>query len=162
MRYAKIREMDISNGEGIGVALFTQGCPHHCKNCFNQETWDYDGGKEWTVDVEDSFLKLLDRPFIKRVTFLGGEPMVYPEELVLLCKKIREKRPDIKIWLYSGYTYGEISHNKQMCKILDCIDILVDGRFIEELKDVNLKFKGSSNQRIIDVRNIIVRCTLIY
>ncbi len=156
MRYAKIREMDISNGEGIGVALFTQGCPHHCKNCFNQETWDYDGGKEWTVDVEDSFLKLLDRPFIKRVTFLGGEPMVYPEELVLLCKKIREKRPDIKIWLYSGYTYGEIRLNKQMCKTLDCIDILVDGRFIEGLKDVNLKFKGSSNQRIIDVHNDIV------
>ncbi|MDV3426316.1 MAG: anaerobic ribonucleoside-triphosphate reductase activating protein, partial [Bacillota bacterium] len=110
IRYAQIRRMDISNGEGIGVSLFTQGCPFHCKNCFNKETWDYDKGKEWTKQTEDMFLKLINNPHIVRVSFLGGEPLYCKnlDKIVDLCTKIKNTYPDKKIWLYSGYKFEDI------------------------------------------------------
>lgn len=150
MRYNCIREMDISNGIGIGISLFTQGCNFHCKNCFNPETWDFNGGKEWNNKVEDKFLKLILRPFISRFSILGGEPLEQTDDLISIISKVRKIKPDIKVWLWSGYTYEKIVQDKAKSKILDYIDYLIDGKFIYEQKDFNLKFRGSSNQKIYE------------
>lgn len=148
MRYASIRKMDIVNGEGIGVSLFVQGCPFHCKGCFNQETWDFNGGKEFTKEIEKKFIKLISQPSITRVSFLGGEPMCYPNYLTSLIKKIKDIDPNIKIWLWSGFSYENIITNKERSNLLYHLDYLIDGKYIEELKNLNLKWRGSSNQRI--------------
>lgn len=152
MRYAQIREMDISNGEGIGIALFTQGCPYHCKNCFNPETWSFDKGYEWTKNDEDKIINLLEPDYIKRLTILGGEPLVKrnKKDLYELLKKVKEKYPHKKIWMYTGGEYELIKN--EFSEILDYTDILIDGRYIDELKDFSLKFRGSSNQRVIDIK----------
>lgn len=150
MRYAQMRKMDISNGEGIGVALFTQGCPFHCKGCFNPETWDFNGGKEWTDKEEKEFLELMDRPYIKRISFLGGEPLAEQNDDTLpsLIMEIKMQFPDKKIWVYSGNVWENLKDKP----VMKYIDVLVDGPFVEELKDLTLPFRGSSNQRIIDVQ----------
>ena len=142
MRYNLIREIDISNADGISVSLFVQGCSHHCPQCFNPETWGYDGGKLWTKDIEDNFLKLIDKPYINSVSILGGEPIDQQEELYEVLKKVNKP-----IWLWSGYLFEEIKH----LKLMTVIDILVDGKFEVSKKDHNLKYRGSSNQRVIDV-----------
>lgn len=152
MRYASIRSFDISNGEGIGVALFTQGCKFHCKGCFNQETWDLDGGKEWTPEIEDKVLDLLDRTGITRLSILGGEPLLDRniEDLKRLFCKVRLRFDDkISIWLYSGYTYEVIKEG--LPDLLEYVDYLVDGTYVEALRDLTLPFRGSSNQRVIKV-----------
>lgn len=149
MRYAQIRSMDISNGEGIGMSLFTQGCPIHCPGCFNQETWDFFGGKTWTNEVEDKFIKLVKRPFIKRISVLGGEPLIDRNirHLERLFTRIKEERSDVKIWLYTGY---EIDHAISIVqKSFPYIDFIVCGPYVEEKRDLTLKFRGSSNQKII-------------
>lgn len=155
MRYASIRSLDISNGEGIGVALFTQGCPFRCKNCFNPETHDFDSGKEYTTEVRDKIVSLTSKPYIRRFSILGGEPLVERniQELIILINLIKEKRPDIKIWLYTGNTYEKIID--KYYDLLKLVDILIDGPFIDDLKDLRLRFRGSSNQRVIDVKETI-------
>lgn len=149
MRFASIREMDVTNGEGIGIALFVQGCPFHCHNCFNKETWDFDGGKEWNDSVKEHFINLANKEYISRISILGGEPLslhnIY--EVINITKELKERYPNKKIWLYSGYTYEQILD--EFPEALDYVDVLVDGMFIDELKDFNLEFRGSSNQRII-------------
>jgi anaerobic ribonucleoside-triphosphate reductase activating protein len=166
MRYASIRELDISNGEGVGVALFVQGCHFHCKNCFNSETWDFNGGKEWTEDIKNKFLELAEKPYIKRISILGGEPLSKENinDIRKLINDIRTLFPYKKIWLYTGFTYenstlglGEIvhSHNGDRFNrhvVIEMCDVLVDGQFEEDKKDLTLKFRGSSNQRVIDVQ----------
>lgn len=158
MRYNQIRECDIANGEGIGVALFVQGCNFHCKGCFNSETWDFNGGKEWTSKIEDKFIELAKRPYIKRISILGGEPLTNEnlDDVLKLVNKIRLLMPEKTIWLYSGYTFesimnlnDEISLKRQ--EILKLCDVLVDGRFVEELKDLTLAYRGSKNQRVINI-----------
>ena len=146
MRYASIRDMDISNGNGIGVALFTQGCHFHCKNCFNKSTWDFDGGKEFTKETCDKFMKLVNRPFIKRVSILGGEPLA-KENVDDVCNVLKQIK-DKQIWVYTGYTFETVKNYD----IMKYIDYLVDGQYVDELRDLRLKFRGSSNQRIIDVQ----------
>lgn len=146
MRYASIRDLDISNGNGIGVALFTQGCHFHCKNCFNKSTWDFDGGKEFTKETCDKFMKLVNRPFIKRVSILGGEPLA-KENVDDVCNVLKQIK-DKQIWVYTGYTFETVKNYD----IMKYIDYLVDGQYVDELRDLKLKFKGSSNQRIIDVQ----------
>lgn len=141
MRYAQIRKLDISNGEGIGIALFVQGCHFHCKNCFNQSTWNFNGGKPFTADVKRHFLNLAKNKYVSRVSILGGEPLAAENylEVEQLCRGI-----DKTIWLYTGYTFNEIP-----CKsILEFVDVIVDGQYIDDLKDFSLKFRGSSNQHI--------------
>ena len=175
MRYASIRSMDISNGEDIGVALFVQGCYSHCKGCFNPETWDFNGGKEWTEEVQNKFLDLVDKPFIKRVSILGGEPLAYENlpDVYDLVKTIKEKYPDKKIWLYTGYTLNcgtnergellgdfanaDIGWDNGLLRnhIIRNCDVVVDGAYKEELRDLTLAFRGSSNQRLIDVKQTI-------
>ena len=168
MRYASIRDMDISNGQGLGVSLFVQGCYFHCKNCFNSETWDFNGGKEWTIEIKEKFLKLIDRDYIERVTILGGEPLVDQnvESVLNLVKEIREKFPKKKIWIYTGYKWNAILYpvvtddfNLERDRILQIrrdilnyIDVLVDEKFEDDKKDLTLKWKGSSNQHVIDVK----------
>lgn len=168
MRYASIREMDISNGQGLGVSLFVQGCYFHCKNCFNSETWDFNDGKEWTNEIKEKFLKLINRDYIERVTILGGEPVVDQnvEDVLDLVKEIREKFPNKKIWIYTGYKWKAILYpvvtddfNPERDRILQIrrdilnyIDVLVDEKFEDDKKDLTLKWKGSSNQHVIDVK----------
>lgn len=168
MRYASIRSMDISNGEGVGVSLFVQGCHFHCKNCFNQNTWDFSGGKEWNREIEDEFMKLVNRPYIKRVSLLGGEPLADENvlDIMRLINRIKTECPDKKIWCYTGYTWEQIfpivnpylnltqAEMTRQNAVKNC-DILVDGRFVEEEKDLSLEFRGSKNQRIIDVKERI-------
>ena len=148
MRYASIRELDISNGEGIGVALFVQGCPSpHCKNCFNHETWDFCGGKAWNKEVENKFFELLNRTYIKRISFLGGECLAEENvgDITELAKKCKEKFPEKKIWLWSRYNFEtHISH----LEITQYVDYIIDGQFVEELKDISLLYRGSSNQNV--------------
>lgn len=169
MRYAQIRKMDISNGLGVGVSLFVQGCHFHCKNCFNPETWDFDGGKEYTPETHDKILKLIEPEYISRFSILGGEPLesCNVAELNNLIDSVKAKRPDIKIWIYTGYKIEELieyllvdglSHENyysdtyNLIKILNKIDYLVDGQFQEDKKDLTYPFAGSTNQRIIDMR----------
>lgn len=150
MRYNLIREMDISNGPGIRVSIFTQGCHFHCKNCFNKETWDFKGGKEFTTNTIDKILNLSEKDYIKGLSILGGEPM-HPENIVgttKLAKAFKEKYPNKSIWVWSGYKYDEYLKDKE---VLNYIDVLVDGTYQDDLHDPTLKWKGSSNQRVINV-----------
>lgn len=170
MRYASIRSMDISNGDGIGASLFVQGCHRHCDGCFNKETWDFNGGKEWTEKTQEDFLNIIDKPYIKRISILGGEPLddENVEGVLNLIEKIREKfGNDKKIWLYTGYTWSQIMYDIPAIRIRKDIlrkcDIVVDGEFKKEYKDLSLKYRGSSNQRVIDVnKSIYYRGIVLY
>lgn len=152
MRYSAIRTLDISNGKGIGVSLFTQGCSHHCKGCFNQETWDFDGGYELTEEKQQEFISSINNPIIDFVSILGGEPFDQPKDLFKLLQNIR-KVTTKPIYLWSGYTYEQIIQDKNKAQSLQFITYLIDGKFVEELKDLKLYLRGSSNQRIIDVQH---------
>lgn len=157
MNYASIRNLDVSNGEGVGISLFVQGCALHCKNCFNPNTWDFNGGKKWTKEIEDMFVELANKPYIKRISILGGEPLSgsnkYP--IFLLCQRLKNLYPNKKIWLYSGYTYEQICQSRESLKVLTCVDVLVDGPYIDEQRDITLAFRGSKNQRIINVQKTL-------
>lgn len=152
MRYASIRRLDISNGEGLGVTLFTQGCPFHCKNCFNHETHDFDGGKEYTIDTKNAIVSLINRAQIKRFSILGGEPLIErnKEDMIDLCSSIKEIRPDIKIWVYTGNIFENVKDDWYEL-LYNYVDVLVDGPYVDSKRDLRLKFRGSSNQRVIDV-----------
>ena len=157
MHYGNIKECDIADGPGVRVSLFVSGCRHHCKGCFNPETWDFEYGELYTEETQEKILKLLAPGYIKGFTLLGGEPFE-PEnqrELVKLLKRIKEEYPGKDVWCYSGYLYdadlaeGSSVYTEVTEEMLSYIDVLVDGEFVEELKDVSLAFRGSSNQRII-------------
>ena len=150
MRYNLIRKMDISNGPGVRVSIFMQGCNFHCKNCFNPETWDFEGGQEFTEDTINKVLELSDKKEVKGLSILGGEPM-HPtniEGTTKLAKAFKEKYPEKNIWAWSGFKYEDIKNND----VFNYIDVLVDGQYKDELHDPTLKWKGSSNQRVIDIK----------
>ena len=162
MHYGNIKECDIADGPGVRVSLFVSGCRHHCKGCFNPETWDFQYGKPYTEETEAEILRLLEPEYIQGFTLLGGEPFE-PEnqrELVKLLRRVRKMYPKKDIWCYSGYLYDEDlaeggkAHTKVTDEMLSLIDVLVDGEFVEELKDVTLVFRGSSNQRIIELKKM--------
>ena len=150
MNYAEIKKVDIANGPGVRVSLFVSGCRNHCKGCFNPETWDFDYGRPFTRATEDEIIEALRPSWIQGLSILGGEPTEEENAAVLIpfLKRVRAALPDKDIWLYSGYTY-EALRDKE---ILTLADVLVDGPFLLELKDVGLAFRGSRNQRIIDLR----------
>lgn len=155
MKYNKIAKFEITNGAGVGVSLFTQGCPFHCKGCFNPETWDFDTGEDWTPEIETHFMELISPSYMTRVTFLGGEPLIERNlpTLLNLVKKIKETYPEKKIWFYSGNTYEHMT--KEQKEVLSYADVLVDGPFILEKRDITLSFRGSTNQRIIDIQKTL-------
>lgn len=162
MKYAKIKKCDVANGPGVRVSLFVSGCNHHCKNCFNKEAWDFGYGQDFTENEQNKIIEDLKPEYITGLSLLGGEPFekVNQEGLVPLIKKVKQTYPDKQIWCYTGFTFdkqilGEMieKENRESTReMLNNIDYIVDGRFVEELKDPKLRFRGSSNQRIIDVK----------
>jgi anaerobic ribonucleoside-triphosphate reductase activating protein len=151
MRYNIIRKMDISNGPGVRVSVFVQGCPFHCKNCFNPETWDFNGGKEYNDETIEHILELCAKDHIAGLSILGGEPM-HPtniEGTTKLAKAFKERFPNKSLWAWSGFMYDRDLKDKEVMKYLD---VLVDGQYVDELHNPKLKWCGSSNQRVIDVQ----------
>ena len=151
MRYNKIRKMDISNGPGVRVSVFMQGCTFNCKNCFNKETHDFNGGKEFTDEIIDKVLELCGKDYIVGLSILGGEPM-HPKNIdgtLKLAKKFKEKYPNKTVWCWTGFLFDRDLKDKEA---LNYIDVLVDGQYKDELHDFRLKWCGSSNQRVIDVK----------
>lgn len=185
MKYAQIRKSDISNGEGIGVSLWVQGCPYHCAGCHNQDQWDRNGGKELTDQGIENMFIYINKPYISRFSILGGEPLL-PENIATLLKivlRIKEERPDIKIWVWTGTTLKDLlflcrfedcedkifenqkwdgQSIKELVELLNNIDYLIDGRFIQEQKDLSLKYRGSKNQKIYDMRQSIQKKAIVY
>ena len=161
MNYAQIRTMDIANGEGIGTALFVSGCPFHCNGCFNPETWDYNYGTKFTEEVLKAFIKMTDKPYITRISILGGEPLALQnlETITNILFDLSMKFTDKKIWIYTGFTYESL--NKDQLKAVSYADVLVDGQFEINKKDFNLKFRGSSNQRVINIQRTIKESKII-
>lgn len=150
-RYNAILTNDVVNGEGVCVSFFVQGCPHHCKGCFNPETWDFEGGKPYTEGVKKEIIKAIRANGIQRnFSILGGEPLAGKniEMTKDIVKTIRNIYPNIKIFLWTGYDFEDSSQDMDFFEILQYIDVVIDGKFIEELKDLNLRLRGSSNQRI--------------
>lgn len=160
MNYSEIKNCDIANGEGVRVSLFVSGCRHHCKNCFNEVAWDFQAGNPYTDEVQEKILEMLKPDYISGLSILGGEPFE-PENqpsLLGLTRAVRETYPKKNIWCYSGFTWEELTGKRtsrawtENClPLLFTLDVLVDGPFMEELKDLTLALRGSSNQRIIDV-----------
>ena len=163
MRYNKIRKMDIADGPGVRVSIFFQGCAFHCKNCFNQDTWDFDFGKEFTEIEENEILEGCNKEYISGLTILGGEPFEPENQKVIveLIRKFKEKFPKKTLWMYTGYVLdkdllpGQRKYVEGVTGlILDSIDVLVDGPFILAERNLSLKFRGSNNQRILDKEKI--------
>lgn len=160
MYYGKIKTTDVANGIGIRVSLFVSGCTNRCKGCFQPETWRFDFGELYTKETEDSIMEELSKPYYDGLTILGGEPFEpsNQETLVSLVKRFKETYPEKDLWMYTGFTYdkdlvpGGCRYTCYTDEILDLVDVLVDGRFIEEEKDISLSFRGSRNQRIIDMK----------
>ena len=160
MNYADIKRVDVANGEGVRVSVFVSGCNHHCKGCFNECAWDFNYGNKFTEKQEEEVLQDLDHDYISGLTLLGGEPLepANQEGLLPLVKKAKEKFPDKKIWCYTGFDFekdvvGKMAKQSDTTKeLLKYIDVVVDGKFEEDKKDLKLKFRGSSNQRILDVQ----------
>ena len=160
MHYGTIKNCDIANGVGVRVTLFVSGCRNHCKNCFQPQTWNFYYGQKFTKETEDYILNLLKPDYIKGLTLLGGEPFEVENQRDLLpfVKRVKEIYPNKNIWCFSGFTLDEMLSGKARCccevtnELLSYIDILVDGRFIEEQKDISLKFRGSRNQRVIELK----------
>ena len=160
MNYAEIKTCDIANGPGVRVSLFVSGCTHRCKGCFNEIAWDFEYGKEFDEDTMKRLLDALRPDYVRGLTLLGGEPMEYRNQLGLLpfIRRVRAELPQKDIWCFSGYLFDSQIRD-EMCEkweetkeLLSYIDVMVDGKFVEELKDITLRFRGSSNQRIIDVK----------
>lgn len=163
MNYGEIKKYDIADGEGVRVSLFVSGCTHHCKGCFNAETWDFNFGKPFTEETIDELLEALKPDYITGLTLLGGEPFEPANQQALLpfIRKVRELFPQKTIWCYTGYTLETdlLSESRARCEctdeMLSYIDVLVDGEFVQELKDIRLIFRGSSNQRVLRLQETL-------
>lgn len=170
MNYAEIKKCDVANGPGVRVSLFVSGCTHHCKECFNPETWDFNYGREFTDNTEEEIIKYMEPEYIKGLTLLGGEPLEHCNQqgLLPLLRKVKQIYPEKNIWCFTGYDFekdvtghmlGEWEETKEM---LSYIDVMVDGEFIADKKDLNLVFKGSSNQRTIMVQESMKCGEIVY
>ena len=165
MNYATIKKCDIANGEGVRVSLFVSGCTHHCKNCFNEVAWDFSYGEPFTAATEEEIFAELEHGYVNGLSLLGGEPFEPQNQRALLpfVKRVREKFPKKNIWCYTGFVFDEKTGLlKERAKNTECtaelirnLDVLVDGPFVDELKDISLVFRGSSNQRVIDVQKTL-------
>lgn len=170
MYYADIKRCDVANGPGVRVSLFVSGCTHHCKECFNPETWDFHYGKPFTQETEDLIIEYLKPDYIKGITLLGGEPMEHENQkgLLPLVQRIRREYPDKTIWCFTGYDFEKDITGRMMQEweetgeLLKCFDVMVDGEFMIDKKDLGLVFKGSSNQRTICVQESLKEGKMIY
>lgn len=159
MNYANIKNCDIANGEGVRVTLFVSGCTNRCEGCFQPETWDFNFGEPFTVEVEDKLIEMLAPSYIRGLTLLGGEPFEPNNQRVLapFVERVKKTYPDKDVWAFTGFTYEKLledgypKRTEVTDKLLSMIDVLVDGKFIQALKNLRLKFRGSSNQRLIDM-----------
>lgn len=149
MRWAKIRTEDIANGPGFRVSIYVQGCNNHCPGCFNPETWDFEGGREFTDKVKNKFLELGKSKKIAGFSILGGEPLQQGKDMLDLVKEIKETYPDKTIWMWTGCVYEELT--PEQLEIVKYVDVLIDGKFDAKLKSLRSRYKGSSNQRVIDI-----------
>ncbi len=159
MNYADIKEYDVANGPGVRISLFVSGCTHHCEGCFNKEAWDFNYGKKFTEKEEERIIEYLKNDFVSGITILGGEPFEYVNQkgILNLIRRVKKEFPNKSIWVYSGYLFDndilKMSEQWDETKeLLSYIDVIVDGRFVISKKNLSLKFRGSSNQRIIDVQ----------
>ncbi len=160
INYAEIKPTDIANGPGVRVSLFVSGCTHHCSGCFNPETWDFSYGKEFGEEIQEMLMRLLSPSYIAGLSLLGGEPMEPGSQRALLpfLQRVKEAYPEKTIWCYTGYLYDEelLLPSRARCEVTDeilsLLDVLVDGEFVQEQKDISLKFRGSKNQRLILVK----------
>ncbi|MCR5587249.1 MAG: anaerobic ribonucleoside-triphosphate reductase activating protein [Lachnospiraceae bacterium] len=164
MNYGKIYYADVANGVGIRTALFVSGCTHHCKGCFNPDTWDFNYGDPFTEVEENEIIESLKAAYVAGLTILGGEPMEVVNQAVIrpFLERVKKECPDKTIWIYSGYTWEELTdennkrcHSEDTQKILEMIDILVDGEFVLAQKNLMHRFKGSTNQRVLDVKKTL-------
>ncbi len=160
MKYNKIRKMDISDGPGVRVSIFMQGCHFHCKNCFNPETWDFESGKEFTNETIERVLELCGNENIVGLSILGGEPMnpTNIEGTTKLAKAFKEKYPNKTLWAWSGYLFDKYVKDKEVSKYLD---VLVEGQYIDEKRNPTLKWCGSENQRVIDVQESLKKSEIV-
>ena len=170
MNYCELKKCDIANGEGVRTTLFVSGCTNHCKECFQPATWDFGYGQPFTKEVEDEIIASLKPYFVNGLTLLGGEPFEPANQraLVPFLHRVREECPDKNIWCFSGFTLDKellVDGSYPRCEVTDemlsMIDVLVDGRFVRELKDISLRFRGSSNQRLIDMNKTRQEGTII-
>lgn len=152
MRYGQIRQYDIANGDGIRTSIFVTGCTHGCYNCFNEEYQDFNAGKEWTEAETELVISYVTNSNCSGLTLLGGEPFQNVDGLLPVVEAVRRAAPNKNVWAYSGYRWDEIINDSTRRSLLEVVDILVDGRFVDALKDPSLRFRGSSNQRIINVK----------
>ncbi len=159
MNYAQIRQFDVANGVGIRSTLFVSGCHFKCKNCFNEEYWAYDYGNEYTDEIMESFIKMGENKNVEGYSILGGEPMGQSGDMVLKTVKTIKERTKKSIWMWTGYVFEEL--NERQKEILKYIDVLADGQFVEEKKDLTLLFRGSSNQRLIDVQKSLLEKKIV-
>ncbi len=164
MHYGNIKKCDIANGTGIRTVLFVSGCTHHCKGCFQPQTWDFGYGEEYTAETESEIINSLRPSYVHGLTLLGGEPMEPDNQRALmpLLRRIRKELPEKTIWCYSGYTWEELTgESRARCEVTDemisLLDVLVDGEFVEEKKNISLQFRGSENQRLIDVPKTLAK-----
>lgn len=162
MNYAKIRKLDVTNGPGIRTTLFVSGCTHNCEGCFNKEQQDFNYGNKFTKETEDEFIELTKSRQIKGVNILGGEPMqqIMDDTLLNLLRRIKLET-NKPIWLWSGYTFEEIINNPKRAEILREVDVLIDGKFQADKRDIMLKYRGSSNQRVIDVKKSLEQGNIV-
>lgn len=169
MHYGEIKDCDIANGIGVRISLFVSGCRNRCPNCFQPQTWDFAYGDPFTAEVEDKILSMLSPAYIQGLTVLGGEPMEAENQRDLLpfLRRVRDAYPTKTIWIYSGFTFEELHDPscRARCEVTDeilsLIDVLVDGRYVEEKRNISLRFRGSENQRLIDVRKTLASGSVI-
>ena len=157
MRYYGIIKNDVTAGEGVCVSFFTQGCPHRCKNCHNPDSWDFNGGKEFTQETLTEIIKAIKANGVMRnFCVMGGEPLCPQNQFLtyLVIKEVKERYPDVKIYIWTGYTLESLPKDSRTTQILDMTDYLIDGPYIDELRDITLPMRGSSNQRIIDLTSV--------
>lgn len=153
MNYGRIIKNDIANGIGVRVSLFVSGCTNRCDECFQPETWDFNYGAQFTKEIEDEIINLMSHSYISGLTILGGDPFEPSNQagIIGLIKRVKAEMPDKTVWIYTGYTYENLPRTEVTSEIVSLADVLVDGRFEKDKKDLSLKFRGSSNQRVIDL-----------
>lgn len=157
MYYGNIEEHDVINGPGVRTILFVSGCTHKCRGCHNPDSWDFDYGEPFTKEVEDKIINYLKSPIVQGFSLLGGEPFDNVDDCVKLVKRIKQECPDKDIWVWSGYTFEYLNNHPSKRELLHLCDVLVDGRYNEGLRDLSLHYRGSSNQRIINIQDSLAQ-----